>query len=239
MIAFKVLHQQVPAHYMGVWQRTLLQSPTGLDTTFTDTKSLVLWMQTQHHHIDIRIPANLHQLRKVNQLTDYSVDDLHLLAQQQGFAGITQVNNDICQWHREMDFQPDSKHRDIGKMVFRSPDFLIETGCDADYLEHWQRLPNSQMHYSFKVLKAINRHGLKATAYLMRAGQYIAYIRPRSVFLPQADSLIDAIRLHQPDFDTLCDWLDMEISFGRLLDEKHWEIKHATLPFKEHLIVNL
>ena len=239
MTADKLLHHAVPAHYMGVWQRTLLQSSAGVDITLTDTTSLVLWMQTQHYHIDIRIPANLQNLSKVNQLTDYSIHELHLLAHQQGFAGITQVDADICNWHREMDFQPATQQRDIGKMVFETPDFLIETGLDADYLEHWQLLPNSQINCFFRAVKAFNRHGLESTAYLMRAGQYIAYARPRGVLLPQADSLIDAIKLHQPDIETLCDWLDMEISFGELLNDNSWQIKYSTVPFKQGLIVNL
>lgn len=234
MITNKVLHHPVPADYKGVWQRTLLQSTAGIDTT-----SLVLWMQTQHYHIDIRIPSNLHYLRKVHQLTDYSIDELHLLAQQQGFAGITQVDGDICNWHREIDFQPASNQRDIGKMVFASADFLIETGIDADYLEHWQRLSNSQINCFFKTVKAFNRHGLESTAYLMRAGQHIAYARPRSVLLPQADSLFDAIELYQPDIETLYDWLDMEISFGELLNAHSWQIKYSTLPFKQGLIIDL
>ncbi len=41
----------VPARYIGVWQRELLETQTIKDTT-----SIVLWMQSQHYHIDLRIP---------------------------------------------------------------------------------------------------------------------------------------------------------------------------------------
>ena len=74
------------------------------------------------------------------------------------------------------------------------------------------------------------------TAYQMRAGNFVAYARPRNVALPQAASLLAGIKTYQPARQQLLDWLDMEISFGEMLDEKHWKIKHSTLPFKENLI---
>ena len=42
----------VPANYIGVWQRHLLET-----TTIKDDSALVFWMQSQHYHIDVRIPA--------------------------------------------------------------------------------------------------------------------------------------------------------------------------------------
>ena len=76
-------------------------------------------------------------------------------------------------------------------------------------------------------------------AYQMRAGNFVAYARPRNVALPQAASLLACIKIDQPMRQQLLDWLDMEISFGEVVDEKHWKIKHSTLPFKENLIFNL
>ena len=137
-----------------------------------------------------------------------------------------------------MDFQPVTQQRDVGKMVFETPNFLIETGLDADYLEHWQRLTNSQNAAFFKCVKGTNRHGVETPAYLMRAGQYIAYARPRSVVLPQSQSLMHAINLHNLSVETLCDWLDMEISFGEILNERSWQIKYSTLPFKQGLMID-
>ena len=42
----------VPANYIGVWQCHLLET-----TAIKDDSSLVLWVQSQHYHIDMRIPA--------------------------------------------------------------------------------------------------------------------------------------------------------------------------------------
>ena len=215
---------------MGVWQRTLLQSGSALDTT-----SLVLWMQTQHYHIDIRIPTAVFNMRKVNQLSDYTTDELHLLAQQQGFAGLTQVPDDICQWHREIDYQPKNDQRDIGKMAFKTPNLLIETGVDADYLEHWQRLNETNEYFSSNKITGKNRHGVEVPAYLMRSGNHVAYARQRSVSLPKANSIIQAVNLYEPSIEMLCDWLDMEISFGMLVNEYSWIIEYSTLPYKQGL----
>lgn len=233
-----IAHLPVPDNYIGVWQRELL-----VTATTKDDSSLVLWMQTQHYHIDIRIPANRPQLPKVNKLEDYTNDDLLQLSTQQGFAGVTQVtpstatSSDICQWHREMDFQPQTNARDIGKMVFTDANAVIETGIDDAYLEVWRRLEHSQENDQapcwFKFTIGKNYKGLETPAYLMRVGNFVAYARPRQAALPNSTSLLNAIQNFKPPREQLLDWLDMEISFGEMLDDKHWKIKHSTLPFKE------
>jgi Protein HRI1 len=229
----------VPANYRGVWRRELLETATSKDDT-----SLVLWMQTQQHHIDIRIPANRPSLPKVDKLEDYTNEELLQLASQQGFAGITQVtastitSSEICQWHREIDFQPPNGTRDIGKMVFTDADTVIETGVDESYLEVWRRLENSQQTYWFKLTTGKNRKGLEMPAYLMRAGNFVAYARPRQAALLKSTSLLNVIQTHKPQREQLLDWLDMEISFGEILDDKNWKVKHSTLPFKVQLNVS-
>ena len=239
-MTINVTKKPLPAEYMGVWQRGLLETATIKDDT-----SLVLWMQTKQYHIDIRIPASLAVIRAVNSLEDYNDEELLILASQQGFAGITQVtpctakSSDICQWHREIDFQPKTDARDIGKMVFTNADTIIETGIDDVYLEVWRRLVDSQKPCLFKFTTGKNRKGLATPAYCMRAGNFVAYARPRQISLPKIDSLINAIQTIKPARDKLLDWLDMEISFGEVIDEKSWKIKHSTLPFKEDLIIGL
>jgi hypothetical protein len=206
-------------------------------------------MQTQHYHIDIRLPASRTGIRPVGRLADYTRDELLILATQQGFAGLTIVtpsttqSSEVCQWVREIDFQAPNDARDIGKMVFTDADTVIETGTDDAYLEVWRRLNNSkknnQVSFIFEMTSGMNGKGLKVPAYLMMTGNYVAYARPRRVALPKAATLLQAIENQQPSHEQLVDWLDMEISFGEMLDENHWQIKHSTLPFKEGLIIEL
>ena len=234
--------QPVPASYMGVWQRHLLET-----NTFKDESSLVFWMQSQHYHIDIRLPASRNKVRNVSALAEYTDEELLILAEQQGFAGLTQIelanenSSEVCQWLREIDFQPPNGSRDIGKMLFTDANTVIETGLiesdlDESYLEVWRRLEQSQSPVSFTFTTGKNQHGLELPAYQMRAGNFVTYARPRSIALPKAASLIACIKTDQPARQQLLDWLDMEISFGEVIDEKHWKIKHSTLPFKENLI---
>ncbi len=239
-MTINVTKKPVPAEYIGVWQRYLLETATMKDDT-----SLVLWMQTQQYHIDIRIPATLATICAVHSLEDYTDEELLLLASQQGFAGITQVtpstakSSDICQWYREIDFQPQTGARDIGKMVFTDANTIIEMGIDDVYLEVWRRLENSKKPCSFEFITGKNYKGLATPAYCMRVGNFVAYARPRQTLLPQIASLIDAIYTIKPARNELLNWLDMEISFGEMIDEQHWKIMHSTLPFKKGLIIGL
>ena len=131
----------VPLNYMGVWQRQLLETDK-----FKDETTLVLLMQSQHYHIDIRLPVTRSKLSSVNALSDYTDGELLILAEQQGFAGITHVeaaceqSSEVCQWLREIDYQPSNSIRDIGKMVFTDANTLIEIGIDQAYLEVWRSL---------------------------------------------------------------------------------------------------
>lgn len=234
----------VPANYIGVWQRQLLETPS-----IKDDSSLVLWMQSQHYHIDVRIPATCTGFKAAVSLQDYSDKELLLLASQQGFAGLTHVtpntaqSSDVCQWVREVDYQAPTDARDIGKMVFTDTDTVIETGVDDAYLEVWRRLHNDQKHSQqpciFKIITGKNHHGVETPAYFMRTGRHVAFARPRAVSVPKAASLLQAIKTHKPSRDLLLDWLDMEISFGEMVDDAHWQIKYSTLPFKQNLIVSL
>ena len=233
--------QPLPAQYIGVWQRELLETQTIKDTT-----SLVLWMQSQHYHIDLRIPRAVQTgLRKVESLQDYNDDELLLLASQQGFAGITNVtlannqSSDICQWLREIDFQPKTSARDMGKMVFTDENTVVETGIDTAYLEVWRRLTSSQEAYLSTFAIGQDRNGLTSEAYLICSGKYVAFARPRVTQLPISASLISALDLYKPTREQLLDWLDMEISFGEMLDDKHWRITYSSLPFKVGLVMDI
>jgi len=227
----KAKNAPLPIRYMGLWRRILLETAHGNDNT-----SLVFWMQTQRHHIDIRIPSS-RQVSNVSSIDEYTDEELLQLADQQGFFGLTRVDADICQWHREIDYQPQNHHRDIGKMAFDGADTLLETGVDQKYLEIWKKQDIQQQLFSQQVVTGTCREGSKVEALFMRAGKYVAYARPRRIVLPPSESLKDAIQIHKPSREVLLDWLDFEISFGEYLDDEHWRINHSTLPFKEKMVM--
>ncbi len=184
-------------------------------------------------------------LRKVDSLQDYNDDELLLLASQQGFAGITNVtlaNNqlsDVCQWLREIDFQPKTTARDIGKMVFTDENTVIETGIDEAYLEVWRRLPSCQEPHFSTYVTGQNRNGLTNGVYLISTGKYVAFAKPRVTELPKAALLIGAVETYEPTRAQLFDWLDIEISFGEMLDDNNWRINHSSLQFNVGMIINI
>jgi len=194
----------VPQRYRGVWQRTLLQtSDTQDDSTF------VRWMQLGRWHADLRIPLTARSGLGVCTALPYSEHQLALLVRQQGFCGVTQVEADaqgeVCTWHRLVDYQPPGNSPDAGRMIFETPDRVIETGVHGVYREIWQRLPNSTGR--FIALAEPERADGRPSARLFLAGRYLMRVRPVQP-------------AWQPEF---------EISFG-VLAAGQWRVEQSTRP---------
>lgn len=216
----------VPARYRGVWRRKLLIAPG-----VSDTESTVLWLQTSRWHADIRIPARRPSFAGVAALADCSDDQLRFLACQQGFAGITEVDlepmPEICRWRRRWDVQPPAATPDAGRMVFRDAR-ITESGLHGDYLEEWERLPDSRGDS----VELVDEHGC-----LLIAGKHVMRVAPRRrewpVDLAPGASLEQLVEAALPsDRARVIGWLDFEISFGRLEDGA-WTVLHSTLPWLE------
>ena len=124
-------------------------------------------------------------------------------------------------------------------MVFTDENTVIETGIDEAYLEVWRRLPSCQEPHFSTYVTGQNRNGLIAEAFLIRTGKYVAFAKPRVTELPKAALLIGAVETYEPTRAQLFDWLYIEISFGEMLDDKHWCINHSSQPFKMDLIINI
>lgn len=196
----------VPGHYLGVWQRTLLTTTAGQH----DSTTRVYWLQTAQLFADLRIPRPMPQTPQQ-------------LALQAGFAGITAISGDTCQWHRAIDFQPPSSREDIGRMHFERADYLIEDGLDDSYHEVWERLPESLgRNWGQWLASADGRQGC-----LLLAGDYFLFAASRSQILP-ADTSLAELLADGADGAAL---LDFELSFGR---QQHgaqpWQIVLSTLP---------
>jgi hypothetical protein len=215
----------VPAGYRGLWRRTLLQAGELRDTTST-----VYWLQTDRWHADIRIPAGRPSFESVASLAQCSQAQRRFLARQQGFCGLTEVDNtsrpDICRWHRIADFQPPALKPDAGAMRIAG-DLLVETGIHDDYLEHWERLPGSDREA--KMLA----HDEASGDLLLRAGDWIMRVVPRRApwpgECPPGMSLEAVMAAGCMDETAL---LDFEISLLRITDIG-WTVAHSTLPWLE------
>jgi hypothetical protein len=220
------LSSTVPMRYRGVWRRKLLIAPGVIDTDST-----VLWLQASRWHADIRIPARRPSFAGVAALSDCNDEQLRLLARRQGFAGITEVDlepmPEICRWRRRWDVQPPAATPDAGRMVFRDAR-LTESGLHGDYIEEWERLPDSQGD----TLELVDEAGC-----LLIAGKHVMRVAPRRVDWPSGvtpgTSLEQMVEAALPaDRARVIGWLDFEISYGRL-EYDAWTVQHSTLPWLE------
>lgn len=227
----------VPDAYLGVWKRTLLETASG-----RDERSQVWWLQTPRWHADLRIPAERPDFFGVSSLAECDDTQLAWLATQQGFCGVTQVDGDDCTWHRQLDFQPANGSRDIGRMAFDG-ERVIETGIDADYLEIWERLPQSRGGTAALELVVEGGERPARPAWLFVAGDCFIHVRGRAHPLPHivnqesVSGLASLIARTRPSRAQLLDWLNVEISFGHRNGPAPWRIERSTLPFREGRIV--
>lgn len=59
--------------------------------------------------------------------------------QMDGFAGVTRLKDDLCEWEHTMDYRPDGDASDVGRLYWEG-DILVEMGPDDAYKEEWQRV---------------------------------------------------------------------------------------------------
>ena len=209
--------QQVPQSYPGVWQRRLIQHRSG----HSDSETAVYWLQTPRLFADLRIPAKpLPNL----PLEELSHSERLALCEQKGFAGVTQVDADICQWHRKIDYQPISGDEDIGRMHFETSERLIETALDGSYYEIWERLPDSLGVCRGQWLQAIDDPSRQGC--LLLAGDYFLFAASRPAPLAPGGHLREKISPQNATALLAC-----ELSFGRHHGgKKPWQIECSTLP---------
>src|SRR5665811_2075142 len=173
-------NMNVPSNYWGLWQRTLLAT-----SDYHDASSRVYWLQTSSWHADIRIPAHRPDFTGIMSLAGCSGEQLSWLAEQQGFAGITVVTGDQCEWKRAIDYQPPSGKRDIGRMLFEHPGKLLEYGLEDVYSETWEKINDDQAENCF-ALQLLGQGGAAERAnYLLVSGNHFIHSRNRPAGLAQ------------------------------------------------------
>lgn len=218
----------VPLNYWGVWQRTLLTTSDGQDTV-----SQAYWLQTSSWHGDIRIPAYRPDFTGVLSLADCSGEQLSWLAKQHGFAGITDVTGNQCEWKRVIDFQLPSDKRDIGRMFFINQDKLLECGIEDVYSETWERVKDDRAEHCFALQLLNQSEPAEPASYLLVSGKHFIYSRSRPVRLPQQPLKFSDQSQRNPQDALALQLLDFEISFGLRHGACPWQITLSTLPWRE------
>lgn len=199
----------VPEAYLGVWRRTLLRTEEGRE----DRTTRAIWLQTDSLHADVRLP-------------DPMPVTVAERTRQSGFAGLTQVQGNQCQWHRLIDFHPDSG-TDAGIMHFVSPNEVHETGLDGSYMEIWQRVPESVGPTLAVWLAAVNQPHRQGC--LLQAGDCFLFVADRPGPVEPGLPLLTQITGLGADPAEIM--LGCELSFGRIAGgNMPWEITLSSLP---------
>jgi hypothetical protein len=195
----------VPAHYRGLWRRSSLTTPTRCDTT-----TQVYWLQTEHWHADLRIPADRPSFAGVRNLRDCDNTQLRWLLTQGGFAGVTRVVGAECEWLRQLDYRPPSGERDIGRMVFH-PGRVEEIGIEDDYHEWWEAeaAGAGDTRVALEHDAAGELRGVQVTA-----GQRFIRCRPRRIDQATELALWAAVRAGSADRAVMLALADFELSLG-------------------------
>ncbi|MDV8070662.1 PilI type IV pilus biogenesis protein [Rhodococcus sp. IEGM 1366] len=210
----------VPDRYQGVWRRRLIKRDSGM----IDATTHVYWMQTRRIFADIRIPViNLEQ----KSLNRYSGEEISPLLNQRGFAGVTSVKDDICQWNIAFDYQPLKEDPDIGIMRFTKNERLIEVDVNNRFLEIWERLPGSVGASHAYWFKSADDHDRQAC--LLVSGDYFFFAADRSTSVQSGGHLVDQMN-SSLDLRERTAKLQSEYSFGRFSPRFPWQIAISTIP---------
>jgi hypothetical protein len=219
----------IPGIYQGLWRRRVLETPEGVDR---DTA--VYWLQTNLLYADIRIPAG----RRRGRLRPMRLSDADFLqlAQQQGFAGALEVEDDVLHWRRWLDFQP-AGALDIGRVRFEG-DMLIEEGVNAEYREEWERLSppgEDRVALSLEIEYYSNGCPLKRAGVLVAIDGHFMFALARRSALPAATDLAALMDGGRYSPEARRGFLDCAIEFGLRHADGHWEVRLSTLPHHEGL----
>jgi hypothetical protein len=207
------------ADLQGLWRRSLIAWPGRPG----DTTTSVRWLQGPRAYVDLRQPTPLPDFSHVRSREDLTLEDCEWLARQEGFAGHLGFDGRHFEWIREIDFQPPSPTADAGSLHWDG-DVLIETGRDADYVEHWHRDPSL-------ATTPASLTDLRAQSFLLRVGPNFMYVRDRGTPLDQGFRTLTEYIRAAPDLHHARDLIDCEISFGTV-EESIQRITASTLPYR-------
>jgi hypothetical protein len=99
-----------------------------------------------------------------------------------GFAGRLQQDDNVFEWHRDVDLEPPGPFPDAGEMRWEDG-VLVETGVHADYVEHWVREEGTTSPVGALFLRAPDG----ANALLLRVGDLFGWASSGVVVIGPVD----------------------------------------------------
>ncbi|MEV1133418.1 hypothetical protein [Rhodococcus coprophilus] len=208
-------------------ERTLLARPGSAP----DTTTRVTWLQGNRLYCDLRQPASMPPV-PAPSLGAASIDDLLVLATQDGFAGRLLDRRTHVEWERSMAIHPAGPHPDAGALGVLDDTTIVEHGVFEDYLEHW-RIAATSPRIEEALLEDLDTG---AAAVMVRVGEEFAFARGRVIplsSLPLDEQIRGARTLRAAR-----ELMDCEISVG-VIENEVWRITASTLPFRIGALLDL
>ena len=216
------------ADLKGVWRRAWIRWPDGREDASTD----VYWVQGSRCYADVRLPAARPDFGGVRSFASLSKSQLEWLVSQQGFAGELRQEAGAWRWHREVNYQPPTASRDIGRLSYvdGSANLMLEDGVDEPYRELWERIDSGESTGGHALVLRPPA-GLNARGLLVAIGDYFLMALDRRPPLPMDGSLERELGQTEASPQRV---LGMEISLGRRAGPiDSWGIGRSTLPWVE------
>jgi hypothetical protein len=234
-----VATQTVPDLMMGCWRRAWIEFADG---TIDDTTTVV-WLQTDSLMVDVRIPANRHNVATRASLNECTIDDMHALAASDASSGFTKcgpvstdrdgVRSATASWHTRghgVNYQPVSAFPEPGLMTWSADGaVMFERAPSGAYTEEWRLVSGSRDLLS---VTSVNND----TFY--RAGDIAVLVRDRAILIPRQARLPDLVDEYAADRATLEALLDCEFSVAQRTDGD-WTVFASTLPWKEGTVIDV
>ena len=217
------------ASLTGTWRRRWIRRPGGRE----DPTTRVWWVQSPRHYGDLRLPRHRPAFDGVRSLSQCSRKQLDWLATQEGFAGELTESGGVFHWWRDVDFQPFTGRRDLGRLTYDNAEqtLMTEVGAEDPYTEQWERSTEPADAELPVMVTHLERPG--GRGWFVGIGGVFVLAFDRRPALPAAGSLAELVA--GSTARDAARWLDMEVSFGRRdRDEgRNGTVIASTLPWRE------
>jgi hypothetical protein len=173
----------------GTWRRRWIRRPDGT----VDATTRVWWVQSARQYGDLRIPRGRPDFGGVRSLPQCNRRQLLWLATQEGFAGQLTESNGIFHWWHDVDYQPFTGRRDVGRLTFNNPEQtgMTEVGAEEPYTELWERTTATPAEIWPPAVMRIERVG--AHGWFVGVGEEFILAVDRRPPLPRAESLVHLV----------------------------------------------
>ena len=126
------------SNFTGLWKRKSIR--IGDFEPYED--ATVLWLQAKTYFADIRVPFNQPSLPPGQSLPSLNRTELLKFSQFKAFAGTIDATESWIRWNRQIDFKPNPKCIDQGRVYFEDGNLIevgefLLNGSIQPYLEVW------------------------------------------------------------------------------------------------------